>query len=29
MTFLGELRRRNAIRMVGLYLIGAWLTASP
>ena len=25
MTFLGELRRRNVIRMAGLYLVGAWL----
>ena len=25
MSLLGELRRRNVIRMAGLYLIGAWL----
>lgn len=25
MTFLAELKRRNVIRMAGLYLIGAWL----
>ena len=25
MTFVGELRRRNVIRMAGLYLVGAWL----
>ena len=25
MTFLTELRRRNVIRMAGLYLVGAWL----
>ncbi len=25
MTFLAELRRRNVIRMAGLYLVGAWL----
>lgn len=24
-AFLGELRRRNVIRMAGLYLVGAWL----
>ena len=25
MTFLAELRRRNVIRMAGLYVVGAWL----
>ena len=25
MNFLAELRRRNVIRMAGLYLVGAWL----
>jgi TolB-like protein/Tfp pilus assembly protein PilF len=25
MSFFGELKRRNVIRMVGLYLVGAWL----
>src|SRR5262249_24818807 len=25
MTFFAELRRRNVIRMAGLYLLGAWL----
>src|SRR5678815_5169671 len=25
MSFLTELRRRNVIRMAGLYLVGAWL----
>jgi TolB-like protein len=25
MTFVAELRRRNVIRMAGLYLVGAWL----
>ncbi len=25
MTFIAELRRRNVIRMAGLYLVGAWL----
>ncbi len=25
MTFLSELKRRNVIRMAGLYLVGAWL----
>jgi TolB-like protein/Tfp pilus assembly protein PilF len=25
MSFFGELRRRNVIRMAGLYLVGAWL----
>ena len=25
MTFLVELKRRNVIRMAGLYLLGAWL----
>lgn len=25
MNFIGELRRRNVIRMAGLYLVGAWL----
>jgi TolB-like protein len=25
LSFLAELRRRNVIRMVGLYLVGAWL----
>ncbi len=25
MTFLAELKRRNVIRMAGLYLVGAWL----
>ena len=25
MDFLGELKRRNVIRMAGLYLVGAWL----
>jgi adenylate cyclase len=25
MNFLGELKRRNVIRMAGLYLVGAWL----
>src|SRR5207344_2315782 len=25
MNLLGELRRRNVIRMAGLYLVGAWL----
>jgi hypothetical protein len=24
-VFLAELRRRNVIRMAGLYLVGAWL----
>src|SRR5947208_3481646 len=24
-TFLGELKRRNVIRVAGLYLVGAWL----
>src|ERR1044072_6078487 len=24
-TFFGELKRRNVIRMAGLYLVGAWL----
>ena len=24
-SFLAELRRRNVIRMAGLYLVGAWL----
>ena len=24
MSFLAELRRRNVIRMAGLYLVGAW-----
>ena len=27
MTLLAELRRRNVIRMAGLYLVGAWLIA--
>src|SRR5687768_10992536 len=27
MSFLAELRRRNVIRMAGLYLVGAWLVA--
>lgn len=26
MSFLDELKRRNVIRMAGLYLVGAWLT---
>jgi hypothetical protein len=26
MTFLAELKRRNVVRMAGLYLVGAWLT---
>ena len=26
MTLLAELKRRNVIRMAGLYLVGAWLT---
>ena len=25
MSFFNELRRRNVIRMAGLYLVGAWL----
>ena len=25
MKFLAELKRRNVIRMAGLYLVGAWL----
>ena len=25
MGFIAELRRRNVIRMAGLYLVGAWL----
>ena len=25
MTFLDELKRRNVIRIAGLYLVGAWL----
>ena len=25
MSFLAELRRRNVVRMAGLYLVGAWL----
>ena len=25
MSFVAELRRRNVIRMAGLYLVGAWL----
>ena len=25
LSFLAELRRRNVIRMAGLYLVGAWL----
>jgi len=25
MSLLAELRRRNVIRMAGLYLVGAWL----
>ena len=25
MSFIAELRRRNVIRMAGLYLVGAWL----
>ena len=25
MNFLSELKRRNVIRMAGLYLVGAWL----
>ena len=25
MSFLAELKRRNVIRMAGLYLVGAWL----
>ena len=25
MSFFGELKRRNVIRMAGLYLVGAWL----
>ena len=25
MNFLAELKRRNVIRMAGLYLVGAWL----
>jgi len=25
MNFISELRRRNVIRMAGLYLVGAWL----
>ena len=25
MNFIGELKRRNVIRMAGLYLVGAWL----
>jgi hypothetical protein len=25
MSFFAELRRRNVIRMAGLYLVGAWL----
>jgi hypothetical protein len=24
-SFFGELKRRNVIRMTGLYLVGAWL----
>ena len=24
-SFLAELKRRNVIRMAGLYLVGAWL----
>ena len=24
-SFFGELKRRNVIRMAGLYLVGAWL----
>jgi hypothetical protein len=24
-NFFGELKRRNVIRMAGLYLVGAWL----
>ena len=24
-SFLSELKRRNVIRMAGLYLVGAWL----
>jgi len=25
MTFFTELKRRNVVRMAGLYLVGAWL----
>ena len=25
MSFIAELKRRNVIRMAGLYLVGAWL----
>ena len=25
MSFISELKRRNVIRMAGLYLVGAWL----
>ena len=25
MTFFAELKRRNVLRMAGLYLVGAWL----
>ena len=25
MNFISELKRRNVIRMAGLYLVGAWL----
>ncbi len=25
MNFIAELKRRNVIRMAGLYLVGAWL----
>ena len=25
MKFISELKRRNVIRMAGLYLVGAWL----
>lgn len=26
MSFIAELKRRNVIRMAGLYLVGAWMT---
>ena len=25
MSFIAELKRRNVVRMAGLYLVGAWL----
>ena len=28
-NFFAELKRRNVIRMAGLYLVGAWLSLRP